>query len=74
VINIATTQDSFNISNTGDGSQLDENTIYNRFEKSNASEGMGLGLAIVKQICDSYQFRIEYSFQNGLHDFTIIYN
>jgi hypothetical protein len=28
----------------------------------------------VKQICDSYQFRIEYSFQNGLHDFTIIYN
>ena len=74
IINIATRQGSVRISNSGESSELDRNIIYNRFEKSNASEGMGLGLAIVKQICDSYQFRIEYSFQKGLHDFTIIYN
>ena len=74
VINIATNDGSVRITNSGEGAALDQNTIFNRFEKSNASEGTGLGLAIVKQICDSYQFRIEYSFQKGLHDFTIIYN
>ena len=74
VINIATRQGSVKITNSGDGSALDQNSIFNRFEKSNASEGTGLGLAIVKQICDTYQFKIEYSFQKGLHDFTIMYN
>ncbi|HKH59397.1 MAG TPA: HAMP domain-containing sensor histidine kinase, partial [Flavitalea sp.] len=74
VINIVSGPDSVKITNSGNGAALDQNTIFNRFEKSNASEGTGLGLAIVKQICDSYQFRIEYSFQKGLHNFTIVYN
>ena len=74
VINIASGKGSVKITNSGCNSALDQNTIFNRFEKSNASEGTGLGLAIVKQICDTYQFKIEYSFQKGLHDFTIVYN
>ena len=73
VINLASRQGSMKISNSGDGTGLDSNTIFNRFEKSNASEGTGLGLAIVKQICDSYHFTIHYSFKNGLHGFEILY-
>ena len=74
VINIAAGKGSVKITNSGCNSPLDQNTIFNRFEKSNASDGTGLGLAIVKQICDTYQFKIEYSFQKGLHDFKIVYN
>jgi signal transduction histidine kinase len=74
IINITTRQGSVKISNSGEETALDQNTIYNRFEKSNISEGIGLGLAIVKQICDSYHFTIEYTFQMGLHRFEIIYN
>lgn len=73
VINIATHPDSLRISNSSDGTSLDPDIIFNRFEKSNASEGMGLGLAIVKQICDTYHFTLNYSFRNGLHDFEILY-
>ena len=74
VINVSTRAGSMKISNSGDPEVLDERTIYNRFEKSNSSEGMGLGLAIVKQICDTYHFKVQYSFRKGLHDFEIIYN
>ena len=73
-INISTRQGSVKICNSGDAAPLDQKIIYNRFEKSTASEGMGLGLAIVKQICDSYQFNLEYSFHDGQHRFEILYN
>ena len=74
VVNVMTRFDSVKISNSSDAAELDPNTIFNRFEKSNSSEGTGLGLAIVKQICDTYQFTIRYSFTNGFHSFEIFYN
>jgi len=70
---IVTSPHSVKISNSGEGTGLDSTIIFNRFEKSNSSDGMGLGLAIVKQICDLYQFPIQYSFQNGLHSFEVLY-
>ncbi|MBC7828852.1 MAG: HAMP domain-containing histidine kinase [Chitinophagaceae bacterium] len=73
VIYITTAPGSIKISNSGEGTSLDPNTIFNRFEKSNASEGMGLGLAIIKQICDTYHFKINYAFKNALHSFEIVY-
>lgn len=73
IIDVRTSPHSIAISNSGDRESLDKNTIFNRFEKSNASEGTGLGLAIVKQICDLYQFTINYSFNRGLHGFEIVY-
>lgn len=74
IINISARAGSMKISNTGDPVVLDETSIFNRFEKSNSSEGMGLGLAIVKQICETYHFKVQYSFEGGLHDFEIVYN
>lgn len=74
IIRIETGAGYLKISNSGDGSALDPKIIFNRFEKSNASDGMGLGLAIVKQICDTYGFDIQYSFEGAIHSFGILYN
>jgi len=73
IIIIATRPGSIKISNSGEAIGLDPNTIFNRFEKSNASDGMGLGLAIIKQICDTYHFTIHYSFNEGMHNFEVLY-
>ncbi len=59
------------ISNTGPPLSFDHSGIFERFKKSNYSEGMGLGLAIVKQICDSCNYNIEYFFHDNLHSFAI---
>lgn len=58
------------LSNAGKTS-LNKKRIFDRFYKSDHSEGSGLGLAIVQQICDQYQFILNYDFNEGLHYFTI---
>ena len=73
VINLSSRKGFMSISNSGEAVGLDTNTVFNRFEKSSASDGTGLGLAIVKQICDSYHFSINYTFARGLHGFEILY-
>jgi signal transduction histidine kinase len=70
-ITISLNQDEMTISNTGSAFNFNEKNIFERFSKSENSEGIGLGLAIVKQICDNYGFAIEYSFQNNIHSFKI---
>jgi signal transduction histidine kinase len=72
-IHIKTRSGFLAITNSGEVSALDPKVIYNRFEKSNASDGIGLGLAIIKQICDTYHFKIRYLFVDGLHSFEILY-
>lgn len=61
------------ISNTGTSPALDEQTIFQRFHKSTASEGTGLGLTLAKEICESYGYKICYAYENGLHIFSIIF-
>jgi len=34
---------------------------------------VGLGLAIVKKICENFSISILYSFENGLHTFTLTF-
>ena len=60
----------FTISNPGT-SALDGDRIFNRFWKSEYSDGTGLGLAIAKQICDHYEFLLQYEFREGIHHFSI---
>lgn len=63
---------SLKISNTGQKLSLDDQRVFNRFQKQkNQSEGTGLGLAIVKAIADLYGFGITYSFENSLHNFQV---
>lgn len=71
VIVVKLTDKSMSICNSGASSPLNAQTIFQRFHKSPESEGTGLGLTLVKQICDNYQFRLNYNFQDRLHCFTV---
>lgn len=60
------------IANTSPISQLNHNTLYQRFAKaSKGSDSNGLGLSIIKQICDTSGFGLNYEFQNEVHLFII---
>ena len=52
---------------------LNGDKIFDRFWKSEYSDGTGLGLAIAKQICDHYEFLLQYEFRQGAHHFSIIF-
>ena len=70
---IELTEDTLIISNTGkDFSGKDR--LFDRFSKSNESEGMGLGLAITKQVCNLYGYQINYQKINELHIFSVFFN
>jgi signal transduction histidine kinase len=69
VINIQDNQLTF--SNTGQNPLAIEK-LFNRFSKINpSSQGNGLGLAIIKKITEINQWKIEYTFANQLHRFSI---
>ena len=60
--------------NTGIDQQLDGDMLFCRFVRMNpSSNGSGLGLAIARQICLLYGWRINYSFENGVHRFVITF-
>lgn len=62
---------SFIISNPGAGS-LQTDQLFKRFAAAAIQQpGTGLGLAIVKQICNRYNWRIKYAYNNGQHVFTL---
>ncbi len=62
------------ISNTGKGTPLSSDQLFQRFSKSDSSEtGTGLGLAIVKRIAELHRWSIEYKFENDLHSFLICF-
>lgn len=60
------------ISNTGSGLKSNAEDIFKRFYKSSTSkESLGLGLAIVQKICEVYDFKLQYSYQNQLHSMRV---
>lgn len=62
---------SFIISNPG-ASSLQADQLFKRFATAAIQQpGTGLGLAIVKQICNRYNWTIQYTFNNGQHVFTL---
>lgn len=69
-IQIETKKKELKISNPGK-KPLDKSRIFTRFYKSDQSDGSGLGLAIVQQICNHYQFNLQYDFVERRHCFTI---
>ncbi|MFC3562888.1 sensor histidine kinase [Pedobacter jamesrossensis] len=60
------------ISNTGKDFR-GKDRLFDRFSKSNESEGMGLGLAITKQVCNIYGYQITYQKINELHIFSVLF-
>lgn len=74
-IKVELTTDSIRIKNTSNQLPLDADRIFTRFYKSDTNQASsGLGLAIVKAICELYQFKITYQFDNGLHEFVVTVN
>lgn len=70
-INIDFSKRKLTVSNTGK-TALDNRNIFERFiVSSSETANSGLGLAIVKEICNRYQWQINYTFQNNLHSFSV---
>lgn len=71
-IEIIITNNSLEIRNTGRKLALDQENIFNRFQKSNDKpNSTGLGLAIVKAIADIQNYLITYTYKDNLHCFKI---
>ena len=71
-IHITAKTDSLRIANTGESQPLDVSLIFQRFyHTKNRQTSTGLGLAMVDAICKRYGLTIAYSFDNGLHTFTL---
>ena len=67
--------DRLRVTNVSDEGALDADHIFQRFYRSKTSQrGVGLGLAIVKSICDYHHWRIEYTYEEGRHVFTVYFN
>ena len=58
-------------SNTGTGSLNQENLFVRFGISSSETTNSGLGLAISKEICERYNWKITYQFNNKRHDFSI---
>lgn len=59
------------ISNTGNKS-LNQKLLFVRFGiTSNENTSSGLGLAIAKEICDKYNWKINYQFHDSSHQFSV---
>ncbi|WP_316800252.1 ATP-binding protein [Pedobacter frigidisoli] len=70
---IELTEAALVMSNTGKDFS-GKNRLFDRFSKSNESEGMGLGLAITKQVCNLYGYQINYQQINEIHIFSVFFN
>ncbi|TSJ43998.1 HAMP domain-containing histidine kinase [Mucilaginibacter corticis] len=71
VVTVKLNQQALIIQNTGKFDALDASTIFRRFQKASDSEGSGLGLTLARQICENNGFRLQYSFEDHLHTFTV---
>ncbi|MBE9583483.1 HAMP domain-containing histidine kinase [Mucilaginibacter sp. JRF] len=72
-VSVSLDKKALRVINTGDNKALISQDIFQRFHKASASEGTGLGLTISQQICDNYGFKLSYSFEDGRHQFTILF-
>ena len=65
-VNITIDTNSLVIENSGIDKPLNGEKIFNRFHSEGSSSGStGLGLAIVKTICDLYNFKISYQYEQN---------
>ncbi len=72
-VRIALKNNSLVVSNTGEtDAALDAEAIFDRFYHTpGRAASTGLGLPIVRAICEHYGLRIEYTFEQGMHTFTV---
>ncbi len=62
------------ISNTGLPLNTDPEQLFRRFSKgSNNQQSIGLGLSIVRKITDNYNMVISYTYNDHIHEVTLLY-
>ena len=66
-------REQLSIKNTGANHSLNEQLIFERFQKGKESQGTGLGLTLVKNICQHYGYTIHYNYESGWHTFMLIF-
>jgi signal transduction histidine kinase len=70
-ITVSLAANSLCIANSGK-EPLKQEHLFKRFSStSSQTPGTGLGLALVKQICNRYQWEIDYRFEDRRHIFTV---
>ena len=74
IITIISNQSSLMVSNFGEKALENPGQLFQRFyRESNGTKSTGLGLAIVKKICDLYQFKVSYKFEEKHHVFSVAF-
>ncbi len=74
VIKMLLTQEKFEITNTGEVSEIATEKLFHRFQKdSPTKESLGLGLAINQKICEIYGFRLTYARNEKTHIFSLFF-
>jgi len=72
-ITVSLQQNQFSVSNTGNALNCSPGELFERFKKNtHQTESLGLGLSIVKKICEQYNFKISYSYKDGLHTVIVL--
>jgi len=71
---ISLNRDRFEITNTGEPSEILTEKLFQRFQRgSTEQESLGLGLAINQKISEIYGFRLEYYRNNDMHRFSLFF-
>ncbi|MEO8210613.1 MAG: HAMP domain-containing sensor histidine kinase [bacterium] len=62
------------VTNSGIPTEIPPEKLFERFQKGKlSSDSTGLGLSIVKQICMTYDFRIQYFYEEGNHVVSVFF-
>ncbi len=73
-INMLLDEDKFEITNTGEVSEVATEKLFHRFQRgSSTKDSLGLGLAINQKICDIYGFRLAYDRNKEIHMFSLFF-
>ncbi|MEZ0610795.1 sensor histidine kinase [Fibrella sp. WM1] len=71
-IEVRSSADQLQLSNTGAPLMSDPMALFERFRKeATGNESVGLGLAIVRQIGETYGLTVTYQYADGLHTLTL---
>ncbi|HKG05939.1 MAG TPA: HAMP domain-containing sensor histidine kinase [Pedobacter sp.] len=72
-IQVLFSESTLTVLNTG-AFPLDSDKLFSRFSAaSTKTPGSGLGLSIVKEICNRYGWEVNYMYNNGMHNFIVVF-